>query len=219
VCSYAPRIPDHALVLVRLRAVRLEHASWPLAAALHVLVHLQPYARAPSRVERALICFHLVYPAQIRLRRALYRLCTPWPPDCAASPVRAISFERSHRGWHVSRPVEPLPASSRPGTANPLLDRFRLHPRRLLPPIACRTWTPAQPRSYVHDTRARAPPRAVGREYTTAVVATRRRRGSSRHSAVYARAERRGPSCVCFLTRSPAHTDARLRPEASGHKI
>jgi hypothetical protein len=41
----------------RLRAVRLENATWPLAAALHALVHLHPYARVTSRSRRTLMCF------------------------------------------------------------------------------------------------------------------------------------------------------------------
>jgi hypothetical protein len=59
------------------------------------------------------------------------------------------------------------------------------------------------------------------RTWSTAAVATRKRRGPSRNGAGYgARAERRGPSCVSSSARSPcAHADARLGPEGSGHKI
>jgi hypothetical protein len=54
----------------------------------------------------------------------------------------------------------------------------------------------------------------------TAVVATQRRRRSSRHGAGFGRAEWRGPSCVSSFARSPcSHADARFRAEVSGYKI
>jgi hypothetical protein len=57
VCSYSTRIPDRARALAPLAGCRLEHATWPLGAALHALVHLHPYARATSRSKRTLIFF------------------------------------------------------------------------------------------------------------------------------------------------------------------